>query len=475
MSILSIEFLAFLAVFIGFYYLLPGKCRPYVLLAGNIFFYLQFDIRFVPFLLFSTASVFFGALALEKVGQRGKKWLLGCILLLNIGILFFVKFGPGLLSIAGVEAAILVPLGISFYTLQLCGYLMDVYRGKYSAERNFGKFAAFSTFFPLMLQGPISRYDQLAHQLFTTERLPHIYGNLTYGAQLMLWGFFQKLVIADRTAILVNHVFANYADCSGLLILGAILLYTLQIYTDFSGCVDICRGAAQMLGIEVIDNFRRPYFSRSIQEFWKRWHISLSGWFRDYLYIPLGGNRKGTGRKYLNLVIVFLVSGLWHGVGVHFLVWGLLQAVFQIIGAVTLKPKKALCSRLGIDRDGRGYKLIQYLCTFVLINISWLFFRADSTVDAIRMLAGTVRIFPLPLRNCIPGFTFKDLLVLGVSAAVLFVVSFLRERGMQIRKTVAGFALPVRWILYLLGLAIVVILGIYGPGFSSNAFIYMNF
>lgn len=473
MSILSIEFLAFLAVIIGFYYLLPGKCRPYVLLAGNIFFYLQFDIRFIPFLLFSILSVFFGAWIMEKASARGKKWILGCILLLNIGLLFFVKFGPGLLAFTGISVTILMPLGISFYTLQVCGYLMDVYRGKYPAERSFCKFSAFSTFFPLMLQGPISRYDQLAHQLFSTEKLPHIYENLTYGAQLMLWGFFQKLVIADRAAIFVNHIFANYSDSSGLLLLGAILLYTLQIYTDFSGCVDICRGAAQMLGIEVIDNFRRPYFSRSIQEFWKRWHISLSGWFRDYLYIPLGGNRKGTVRKYLNLIIVFLVSGLWHGVGVHFLVWGLLQAVFQIIGALTLPAKKMLCIRFGIDREGRGYRLAQYLFTFVLINISWLFFRADSTRDALQMFAGIFRILPLP--ESIPGFGLWDVLCLLGASTVLFMISFFREKGIRIRQTIAQLPLFIRWTIYWLALTFVLLLGIYGPGYSDNAFIYMNF
>ena len=473
MSILSIEFLAFLAVLVGVYYLLPGKCRPYLLLAGNVFFYLQFDIRFVPFLLLSILSVFLGAWAVEKAGDRTKKWTLGCVLFLNIGLLFFVKFGPGLMKLAGAEVSVLVPLGISFYTLQLCGYLMDIYRGKYRAERNFAKFAAFSTFFPLMLQGPISRYDQLAHQLFSTEKKTDIYENLTFGAQLMLWGFFQKLVIADRAAILVNHVFANHTESSGLLILGGILLYTLQIYTDFSGCVDICRGAAQMLGIQVIDNFRRPYFSRSIQEFWKRWHISLSGWFRDYLYIPLGGNRKGTVRKYINLVIVFFVSGLWHGVGVHFLVWGLLQAVFQIVGTLTLPGKKSLCSRLGINRESKGYRLVQYICTFVLINLSWLFFRADSTTDALQMLLGIFRVHPLPAS--VPGFTLGDAAVLVCASLLLFVVSFYREKGLRIRQTVAGFSLIVRWLIYLAALTAVLLLGVYGPGYSGNAFIYMNF
>ena len=473
MSILSIEFLAFLAVLVGLYYLIPGKYRPYVLLAGNIFFYCQFDIRFLPFLLFSILSVFFGGWALEKAHPNPKKWILGSVLLLNLGLLFFVKFGPGFLHFAGVEASIIMPLGISFYTLQLCGYLIDVYRGKYSAERNFGKFAAFSTFFPLMMQGPISRYDQLAHQLYSREALPHIYENLTGGAQLMLWGFFQKLVIADRAAILVNHVFANYADSSGVLILCSILLYTLQIYTDFSGCVDICRGAAQMLGIRVIDNFHRPYFSRSIQEFWKRWHISLSGWFRDYLYIPLGGNRKGTVRKYLNLIIVFLASGLWHGVGFHFLVWGLLQAVLQIIGALTLPAKKALCSRWGIDRESRSYRILQYICTFALINLSWLFFRADSTRDALQMLWGISRF--LPLSVSIPNFGLWDALTLLGSVIVLFTVSYFREKGLPIRQTVARLPLLVRWSIYWIALTAVLLLGIYGPGYSDNAFIYMNF
>lgn len=473
MSILSLEFLAFLALLVLVYYLVPHRCRPYILLLGNLFFYLQFDVRYVPFLLFMILTVFFGAFALEKSAAQGKKWILGSILVLNIGLLFFVKFGPGLLEIVGRPAAFLVPLGISFYTLQLCGYLIDVYRGKYPAERNFFKFAAFSTFFPLMLQGPISRYDQLAHQLFSAEKKTDIYENLTYGAQLMLWGFFQKLVIADRAAILVNHVFANHAESSGILILGAILLYTLQIYTDFSGCVDICRGAAQMLGIQVMENFRRPYFARSIQDFWKRWHISLSCWFRDYLYIPLGGNRKGTVRKYVNLLIVFFVSGLWHGVGVHFLVWGILQAVFQILGALTLPAKTAFCQKHGINRESRGYRLLQHGFTFLLINLSWLFFRAESTTDAVQMLRGIFRFLPLP--GSISGFGLWDVAILFGAAALLFVVSLYREKGLHIRQTVANLQLPVRWIIYLAALTAVLLLGIYGPGYSDNAFIYMNF
>jgi len=345
MSILSVPFLFFLIALMGLYYLLPAKWAPYVLLAGNLYFYLQFDWRYAIFLSLSILCTFFGGWWIQGSQGRGRKAALATVLILNIGCLFTVKFAPWLCGIADrafhtelsdLTASILVPLGISFYTLQLCGYCIDIYRQKYPAATNFFKYASFSTFFPLMLQGPISRYDQLGEQLFQKAPKKEFYQNLTSGAQLMLWGFFKKLVLADRAAIAVNLVFQTPEEYSGITVAVAALCYTLQIYADFSGCVDICRGAARIFGIHVIKNFQQPYFATSIQDFWRRWHIALSSWLRDYVYFPLGGNRKGTLRKYVNLFIVFMVSGLWHGVGFNFLVWGALQAVFQIAGALLL-------------------------------------------------------------------------------------------------------------------------------------------
>lgn len=371
------------------------------------------------------------------------------------------------------QIKIIIPIGISFYTLQLCGYCIDVYLKKYPAEINFFKYASFSLFFPIILQGPISRYDQLGKQLFNEKDTNNFYENLTFGTQLILWGFFKKLVIADRCALIVNLVFNNHANYFGLPVLVASILYTLQIYTDFSGCVDISRGVARIFGIDLIDNFRQPYFSTSIQDFWKRWHISLSSWLRDYVYIPLGGNRKGKTRKFFNLIFTFLVSGLWHGVGVHFIIWGLLQAILQIISTLTIGIREKACNILHIDRKRNAYKVFQIAITICLINFSWIFFRADGSMVAVQMVSSIFK--DVNLSGLLEITDFTDLIIILLSTLLLFIVSTFKYEGRSVRKMIARCNLPVRWTIWIMLLFIVVIFGVYGPGYSSASFIYMNF
>lgn len=482
MSILSVSFLFFLSVGAALFHCLPLKLRPYLLLGLNLAFYLSFDWRYFPFLAFTAVSCYLASLLLERINNQGMRKAVFIVFLgVNLFLLFFLKFAPyisqRLFSVFGQESPsvfknLIVPLGISFYTLQICSYLIDVYRAKYKADRNFLRFFSFCTFFPLMLQGPISRYEHLAPQLFPESKREDVYRDLTFGAQLILWGFFKKLVIADRAAIVVNAVFKTPADHSGFTVVAAVLLYTLQIYTDFSGCVDICRGAAQMFGISLIDNFRRPYFATSIQDFWKRWHISLSGWFRDYLYIPLGGNRKGAVRKYLNVILVFFVSGLWHGVGVHYIVWGLLQGIYQVIGALTRPLKSRLEAVLHVNADEGLWLWGRRAFTLVLVSFSWLIFRANGTLGAIQMLFS---IFTPSKGALFPEASSLDLLILLAATSVLLITSYYREKGFGIREVVAKTVLPVRWSLYLLLFVAVLVLGVFGPGFSSSSFIYMNF
>ncbi len=481
MSITSISFLLFLIIlFIG-YYSLPKKWSPYILLLGNVYFYTHFDLKHSLFLLGSIITTFFAGLLIEKTEKKNtKKWILGSTLVLNIGVLFFVKFAPYILRVGEkyfntpkIDLEVIVAVGISFYTLQLCGYCIDVYRNKYPAERNIFKYSLFGSFFPLMLQGPISRYNQLAPTLFAGCDRKNIYENLTGGAQIMLWGFFKKLVIADRAAILVNAVFDNYENYSGITVLAATLCYTLQIYADFTGCVDICRGAAKIFGVDVMENFRQPYFSTSIQDFWKRWHIALSSWFRDYIYFPLGGNRKGTFRKYINLIIVFFASGLWHGVGLHFMAWGMLQAVYQISGALLLPLKKKICSVLHINRESEAFKWVQRIITLGLVNFSWTLFRVAKTDVAFKMTASIFKSSGIaPLIACID---LADLTVLFIATAVLIFVEYYREKDISVRVKVSECVIPVRWTVYLLLYLAVLIFGIYGPGYSASSFIYMNF
>lgn len=481
MSILSVYFLLFLLLSVVIYYVVPNKAKPFVILAANLYFYLQFGLKHLPFLSFSVVSVFIGALLIDKFQkQTAKKAMLSMVLFINIAFLFHVKFTPYLINLfqkivpfdsTNILNSIIVPVGIAFYTLQVSGYLIDVYRQKYKAEKNFFKFTAFATFFPLILQGPISRYDQLSNQIYDNSQTKNFYHNFTYGSQLMLWGFFKKLVIADRVALFVNEVFDNYTSFSGWTIVLAVLFYTIQIYTDFSGCVDICRGAAQLYGIDVIENFKQPYFAKSIQDFWRRWHIALSSWFRDYIYISLGGNRKGVFRKYLNLLIVFFVSGLWHGVGIHYIVWGLMQGVFQIVGALTLPFKEKLCTALKINRSVGLSLLLQRLTTFVLINLSWLVFRANGTLAAINMFKSIFTFSSASIVN----LTRVDLIIVGIALLLVFCVSYYKEKGNSMRDIVSKQILPIRWGIFLLLFCAIVIFGVYGPGYSDSSFIYMNF
>lgn len=485
MSILSVSFLAFLILLTAIYHIVPGKVKPYILLTGNIFFYLSFDIRYSLFLLFTVISTYACGILTEKAETKERKKLyLSMTLLINIAILIVVKYLPYTVSLIGSAFGkdfsafkLLVPIGISFYTLQTVGYCIDVYKGTIKAERNFFKYFSFATFFPLILQGPISRYSQLADQLFSKKKPADLYRSITFGAQLMLWGFFKKLVIADRAAILVNTVFDNHTEYTALPILAAALLYTVQIYTDFSGCVDICRGAGELFGINIIDNFRQPYFATSIPDFWRRWHISLSSWLRDYVYIPLGGNRKGKARKYLNIFIVFLVSGFWHGVGLQYIAWGMLHGVYQIAGGLTMPARKKLCSSMHINRDSAPYKLFQQLFTFALIVESWIFFRSDSITTALRMTKRLIFNWDAtPLSALLNlGLDVKDFVILAASLVLLFVVSILRSKNIPIREKTAKSPLPIRWIIYLAVFMAVLVFGIYGPGYSDASFIYMNF
>ena len=483
MSLISLSFLAFMTVaFLG-YFILPMKLRPYFLLLASLFFYSCFGWKAFFYLGFTTLSSFFLSLWMPKAKPSVKKLLLILSLVLNLGLLILVKYLNFTLDLVfglfGAEApvlSILVPLGIAFYTMQAVSYCVDVYKGKYAPERSFCKYLLYMSYFPIIMQGPISRYDQLGSQVFTPHRFS--FDRLKAGLCLALFGFFKKMVIADRAAILVDQVFGSYLSHSGMELLIAAVLYTIQIYADFSGCVDICRGVSQVLGIELAENFKHPYFSVSIKDFWRRWHCSLSSWFRDYIYIPLGGSRRGTGRKYLNLTVVFLVSGLWHGVGLQFIAWGLLHAGYQIFGELSSDLRYRLYDRCRIKRSSRLFRLGQQIFTFGLLVISWIFFRAPSLSSALYILK-TIALQLDPfflLRGPFPnlGLDSKDLLVFLLAVAVLWVVSLLQQKG-SLRQRVEKQSFLIRYPVYLIAVFVILIFGIYGPGYDVAQFIYMQF
>ena len=455
MELISLGFLLFAAVTVAAYYALPLRLRPGWLLMASVFFYLCADVRCGLFLLLSIVSCYAAALLMQRT--RHKKLLLLLALALNLGLMAALKLLPWLMAQAVEDGRLrlLYPLGLSFYSLQAAGYVIDVYRGKIEPEQKLWRFALFMSFFPIVSQGPISRYDQLSPQLYEGHAIDA--ENLAYGAQLALWGYFKKLVVADRAGLLVDLVYDTPGRYAGLAVCVAATLYTLQLYADFSGCVDICRGIARMLGIDVIENFRRPLFSQSIAEFWRRWHISLGAFLRDYLYFPLGGSRKGRARKALNTLAVFAVSGLWHGAGLNFLFWGLFNGACIVLGGATIKARDAFWHRIGVKKPPR---FLRQLGCFFLVVLGFHFFRAQGLAAGLRMLLDALHGFDGSLPELLD---LKDTLVLCLGLGLMLLVSALALR------------LPLRWALWLALLMTVLIFGVYGPGYDKAQFIYMGF
>jgi len=406
------------------------------LLAASLFFYGYWNPVYLVLLLLSVIVTWASGLLMEGRNIREKRLVLTASLVINLGILFFFKYyglfteTTEILSYGGIRFPsfdVLLPVGISFYTFQALGYSIDVYHGRVQAERNFVTYALFVTFFPQLVAGPIERSGNLLPQFKVNYEFD--YDRITSGLRLAAWGMFKKVVIADRLAIYVNGVFGNPVVYSGMSLALAVFFFAFQIYCDFSGYSDIAIGCARVLGFNLITNFRQPYFSRSITEFWRRWHISLSTWLKDYIYIPLGGNRKGEIRWKINLLITFLLSGLWHGAAWHFVAWGALHAVFQIIGRSTELFRNALGRRIGLPIESRLRKVIQVCITFMLVCFAWVFFRANTIRDAFLIIKKLARI-PLELARYVRGLP---------RIGIIRTVRNMFQLGNDVNNPVAGF------------------------------------
>lgn len=430
MTFNSWEFLIFYPVVLLLYFLLPKKCKWPMLLVASYFFYMCYQAELV-FLIFGTTLISWVASNIIERSQRPgvRKAMLAITLVVCLGVLFFYKYFNFLAgSVTGLIAAmggtpspvalnLILPVGISFYTFQTLSYVIDVYRGQVKTERNFFFYALFVSFFPQLVAGPIERPDNLIPQL----REPHKWDadNAIKGAKHMIVGFFKKVVVADGISIYVDAVYNNPENGSALGIIIATLLFAIQIYCDFSGYTDIAIGCARVMGIRLMQNFNHPYVATGIKEFWSRWHISLSSWFKDYLYIPLGGNRHGLARTLLNTVIVFLVSGLWHGAAWTYVIWGAIHGIYQVIGRLTWKKRNALWNRLGVGERSVGLTWARRIGTFLLVDFAWLFFRANTTSDAFYFVG---RLFTGWDRS--PAQVLADM-GLTVNAIVLTILSVL--------------------------------------------------
>ncbi|MFI3240215.1 MAG: MBOAT family O-acyltransferase [Bacteroidales bacterium] len=381
----SFDFLLFFPIVCIIYYIIPiNKYRNYFLLLTSYYFYMNWEPIYALLILLSTLTTYGCGLLLDSnKNNRSRKIYLISNLLLNFGILFLFKYYNfinesifNVLNHIGIgwntpSFKWLLPVGISFYTFQAIGYSIDVYRKDIKAEHNFWTYALFVSFFPQLVAGPIERSRNLLPQF--KEKKEFNLETAAKGFRLMLWGYFMKLCVGDRLAIYVDSVYNNLEMHNGSSMLLATLFFTIQIYCDFAGYSLIAIGCARIMGYKLMDNFRRPYFSQSIKEFWSRWHISLSTWFKDYLYIPLGGNRVGKTRHLINLFITFLVSGVWHGAAWNFIIWGALHGLYLVIENL-----------LSSNKSSRNifFRLLKQLYTFILVVFAWIFFRANSTNDA---------------------------------------------------------------------------------------------
>lgn len=523
----SFKFLVFIAATLLGYFVVPKKYRWVWLLIASAFFYLSASVVYAVYLLLSIASAYwFGVycsrlsarrdrvLAEEsdkeartahkkQFGQKRKR-AVAAVLLFNLAILGFLKYAGFVLenvsravrlfvpafSLPGLE--LVLPLGISFYTFMAVGYCIDVYREVTEGERNPLKLALFLSFFPHIMQGPIDRYDELAPQLY--EGHPFDFDRMTQGLYRMLWGFFEKLVVADRLAILVNAVFDHSDSYSGAYLLAAVFCYAIQIYADFAGYMDIALGASKVIGISPAENFDTPYFAASVPEYWRRWHMTLGGWFRDYLFYPVlrspfckkltrrlkgkaGKNAAGTVTTCLALAVVWFTTGLWHGASWHYIAWGVYYGALIILSTVTKPWTERVSGALKIDRDASGWRLFCIVKTFSLVLLGYILFRANNTAHAVSIMIRIITKFS-PAFNA-PGFGLgldsKDLTVAAAGVLVLFAADMLKYHKVDRLKLFRWLPLVIRWMILYAAIASILLFGIYGPGYDSSSFIYFKF
>ena len=474
----SIEFAVFLIVVFLLYWLAFNqrvRVRNLFIIAVSYLFYGWWDWRFLLLIAFTSLCSYLTGIAIGRAWQEDRRprarFFCGLNILINLGILcmfkyynFFVtQFAAQFLDgdTSGMLVKLILPVGISFYTFQALSYSIDVYRRKLEPTRDITAFFAYIAFFPQLVAGPIERATNLLPQFYKLHRFD--YNAAVDGARRILWGLFKKVLVADNCAAVANSVFENYHNLpASSLWIGAIA-FSFQIYGDFSGYSDIAIGTARLFGYNLMQNFRIPYFSRNIGEFWKRWHISLNTWFVDYLYIPLGGSRVSPLRRALNVMITFTVSGLWHGASLNYVAWGMLNGAMQVAEGFLPKPKEG----------GRLRRLARMLVTFLLIDLTFLFFRASSLGAALRMLRRVA--FSFCGAGIATGFSVWQAGVLVVSLGVLLLIDALHERGRALSGALSSVPGWMRGALALLAVLLIVVFGIWGPGYAAQAFIYFQF
>lgn len=475
----SLEFIVFIPIVVALYFALPYRFRWILLLVASYYFYMCWNYKYVVLILLTTVTNYLCGIGIQKSQKKGTRiFFLTTGLVVSLGVLFFYKyfnfFGDTVNTLFEqfnifYEVPyydILLPVGISFYTFQTLSYTIDVYKGKQPVEFHFGIFALYVSFFPQLVAGPIERSTNLLPQFYKKNDLK--YENIRDGIVQMLWGFFKKVVIADRLSEYVNLVYNNPTDYQGAHFLMATLFFSFQIYCDFSGYSDIAIGTARMMGYKLMVNFRRPYFALNIREFWQRWHISLSTWFRDYLYIPLGGNRVSKPRYYFNLFVTFLVSGLWHGADWTFIIWGAMHG-FYLVFAIWIKNIRAQFNQfIGLVKVPRVDRILQQAMTFILVFVAWIFFRANNISDAFYIIDKIPSTsFQVPLNL----FQVPIDLYISIFLIILLCLVEWFEEKYELYTRLKSLPLIYKWALLTVIVLMLFILGVW----KTNDFLYFQF
>jgi len=464
----SLHFLFFLPIVVGLYYLLPQKFRWILIFISSCYFYMVFVPKYILILFLIIVVDYVAALTIEKVSGRLKLFYLVASLTANIGLLAFFKyfnfFNENLVSVFSlfgrefhpVSLSIILPIGLSFHTFQSMSYTVEVYRGRQKAETHLGYFANYVLFFPQMVAGPIERYETLGNELKVAHK--PLYQNFSDGFKLILYGLFIKMAVADNIAPYVNQVYSDPLKYNSYEVLSSVFLFSFQIYADFFGYSTIALGCAKLLGISIMNNFKTPYLAKSVSEFWGRWHISLSTWFRDYLYIPLGGNRVKVPRWSINILIVFMVSGLWHGASWTFVVWGALHGIMLL-----LERYFSMIFKFEIKKEWSVLNVFLVLKTFIITSFIWVFFRAENFQKAKDMFSAMLKNVHLPSSHL-------ELLIPLIFAVLMMIFDSLLYNS-RFDVKLQRFKTPYRWALYTVLLFCLMALS----GTQKFTFIYFQF
>ncbi len=490
MDFVSLHFLAFVLTAVVVQYVIPRRYRYlWMLLISWAFYWIAGGWYLILLIAVSVWTYLMGRLiGGSGISGKGKKWGLFAavsVLLLLLGYFKYtgmlwdtaLRFGAFLgLSAESRVLHIVLPLGLSFYLFQAIGYLIDCYRGKVEPERNFCILALFIGSFCQIVSGPIERAGNMLRQYREPERFDP--ERLRDALLLILWGYFQKIVIADRLSVIVNSVYGDPGRYAGTIVFLATVCYTMEIYCDFAGYSNIAIGIADLMGIRLMKNFDSPYLSLSVGEFWRRWHISLSSWFRDYLYIPLGGNRRGTARKMINVLIVFALSGLWHGSSWTFMLWGLYHGMLQVAGMLLKPVRDRVVTSLRIRREVWSHLFLKGIATFLFVNIGWILFRAESLSQSVTIFLSMWKPTPWVLMD---GSLFQlglaeaDIRLLLFSLLVLGIVDVCNKRQIVVREVLGKQGIWIRWACYIAAILFVITCGVWGPGYDATSFIYSGF